>query len=97
MFLKHYPRNPEDFSLNFTVTTEGELFSAVSAISALSTCPEFGVAMTIDLKLNGSNIPVTRDNKLEYMLRVSHYRLTKQIKAQSDAFFEGLSDIIDPK
>ncbi|KAH9054061.1 HECT-domain-containing protein [Lactarius deliciosus] len=58
---------------------------------------EFGVARTIDLKPNGSNIPVTRDNKLEYILRVSHYRLTKQIKQQSDAFFEGLSDMIDPK
>ena len=58
---------------------------------------EFGVTRTIDLKPNGSNIPVTRDNKLEYILRVSHYRLTKQIKAQSTAFFEGLSDMIDPK
>ena len=28
---------------------------------------------------------------------MSHYRLTKQIKEQSSAFFEGLSDIIDPK
>jgi len=55
------------------------------------------VARTIDLKPNGSNIPVTRDNRLEYILRVSHYRLTKQIKHQSDAFFEGLSDMIDPK
>ena len=58
---------------------------------------EFGVTRTIDLKPNGSNIPVTRDNKLEYILRVSHYRLTKQIKEQSSAFFEGLSDMIDPK
>ncbi|KAI0260666.1 HECT-domain-containing protein [Gloeopeniophorella convolvens] len=80
LFLKHYPGNPEELSLNFTVADE-----------------EFGVARTIDLKPNGSNIPVTRDNKLEYILRVSHYRLTKQIKKQSDAFFEGLSDIIDPK
>ncbi|KAH8977914.1 HECT-domain-containing protein [Lactarius hatsudake] len=73
IFLKHYPGNPEDLSLNFTIADE-----------------EFGVARTIDLKPNGSNIPVTRDNKLEYILRVSHYRLTKQIKQQSDAFFEGL-------
>ncbi|KAH8980602.1 HECT-domain-containing protein [Lactarius hatsudake] len=80
IFLKHYPGNPEDLSLNFTIADE-----------------EFGVARTIDLKPNGSNIPVTRDNKLEYILRVSHYRLTKQIKQQSDAFFEGLSDMIDPK
>jgi ubiquitin-protein ligase E3 C len=63
----------------------------------LSVCAEFGVTRTIDLKPNGNNIPVTRDNKLEYILRVSHYRLTKQIKEQSSAFFEGLSDMIDPK
>ena len=60
-------------------------------------CAEFGVTRTIDLKPNGNNIPVTRDNKLEYILRVSHYRLTRQIKEQSSAFFEGLSDVIDPK
>ncbi|THH16719.1 hypothetical protein EW146_g3984 [Bondarzewia mesenterica] len=58
---------------------------------------EFGVAKTIDLCPNGSNMPVTSDNKLEYIYRMSHYRLTKQIKRQSEAFFEGLSDIIDPK
>jgi len=63
----------------------------------VSVCAEFGVTRTIDLKPNGNNIPVTRDNKLEYILRVSHYRLTKQIKEQSSAFFEGLSDMIDPK
>ncbi|KAI9447283.1 hypothetical protein BJY52DRAFT_1428505 [Lactarius psammicola] len=80
IFLKHYPGNPEDLSLNFTIADE-----------------EFGVARTIDLKPNESNIPVTRDHKLEYILRVSHYRLTKQIKQQSDAFFEGLSNMIDPK
>lgn len=58
---------------------------------------EFGVAKTIDLIPNGSNIPVTRDNRLEYILRTAHFRLTKQIKRQSEAFFEGLSEMIDPK
>ena len=28
---------------------------------------------------------------------MSHYRLTKQIRLQSDAFFDGLSELIDPK
>ncbi|KAI0284136.1 HECT-domain-containing protein [Russula brevipes] len=58
---------------------------------------EFGATRTVDLKPNGSNIPITRDNRLEYILRVSHYRLTKQIKQQSGAFFEGLSDMINRK
>ncbi|KZV60925.1 HECT-domain-containing protein [Peniophora sp. CONT] len=80
LFLKRYPGNPEDLSLNFTIALE-----------------EFGVAKTIDLIPNGSNVAVTRDNRLEYILRTAHFRLTKQIKRQSDAFFEGLSEMIDPK
>ena len=31
------------------------------------------------------------------MYLVAHYKLTKQIKKQSTAFFEGLPEIIDPK
>ncbi|RDX43479.1 HECT-domain-containing protein [Lentinus brumalis] len=58
---------------------------------------EFGETRTIDLIPNGSNIPVTRENRLQYIYLVAHYRLTKQIKRQSIAFFEGLSEIIDPK
>ena len=40
---------------------------------------------------------MTRENRLQYIYLVAHYRLTKQIKRQSAAFFEGLSEIIDPK
>lgn len=45
---------------------------------------------------NGSNVAVTRENRLPYIHLVSHYRLTKQIKLQSEAFFEGLSEMIQP-
>ncbi|TFY62017.1 hypothetical protein EVJ58_g4134, partial [Rhodofomes roseus] len=55
---------------------------------------EFDVAHTVDLVPDGSNIAVTRENRLQYIYLVSHYRLTKQIKKQSEAFFEGLSDMI---
>ncbi|KAJ7067265.1 HECT-domain-containing protein [Mycena amicta] len=58
---------------------------------------DFGVTKTTNLIPNGSNIPVTRENRLQYIYYVSHYRLSKQIKAQSEAFFEGLSEIIDHK
>ncbi|CAA7268561.1 unnamed protein product [Cyclocybe aegerita] len=58
---------------------------------------EFGVTKTIDLIPNGSNITVTRENRLQYIFLVSHYRLSKQIKLQSEAFFEGLSEMIDRK
>ena len=58
---------------------------------------EFGVTRTVDLIPNGSNIPVTRENRLQYIYLVSHYHLTKQIKKQSEAFFEGLSEMIKPR
>jgi ubiquitin-protein ligase E3 C len=58
---------------------------------------EFGVAKSLNLVPNGSNIAVTRENRLQYIHLVSHYRLTRQIKLQSEAFFEGLSEMIDPK
>ena len=58
---------------------------------------DLGVAKTIDLLPNGSNIPVTKKNRLQYINLISHYRLTRQIKLQSDAFFEGLTNMIDPK
>lgn len=58
---------------------------------------EFGIAKSIELIPNGSNVPITKENKLQYIYLVSHFKLTKQIKLQSEAFFEGLSDMIDPK
>ncbi|KAJ7683722.1 hypothetical protein B0H17DRAFT_1073869 [Mycena rosella] len=58
---------------------------------------DFGVTKTVDLIPDGSNIAVTKENRLQYIYLVSHYRLSKQIKLQSEAFFEGLSEIIDHK
>ncbi|KAI5986179.1 HECT-domain-containing protein [Pisolithus albus] len=58
---------------------------------------EFGVTKAVDLIPNGSNVAVTRENRLQYICLVSHYRLTTQIKLQSEAFFEGLSEMIEPK
>ncbi|KDQ20978.1 hypothetical protein BOTBODRAFT_26989 [Botryobasidium botryosum FD-172 SS1] len=67
------------------------------ALNFTITDKEFDVAKTIELVHNGSNIAVSRDNRLQYIYLVSHYRLNVQIRQQSEAFFSGLSDIIDPK
>lgn len=67
----------------------------VSSLLTLNT--DFGVNKTINLIPDGSNIAVTKENRLQYIYLVSHYRLSKQIKLQSEAFFEGLSQIIDHK
>ncbi|KAL7420037.1 ubiquitin-protein ligase (E3) [Cryptotrichosporon argae] len=58
---------------------------------------EFGQTKSVDLVPNGSEIAVTAENRHEYIQLVCKYKLDKQIAAQSRAFFNGLSDIIDPK
>jgi ubiquitin-protein ligase E3 C len=51
----------------------------------------------IDLKTNGRNIPVTYQNRLEYIQLVANYRLNVCIHRQASAFVRGLSDLIDVK
>ncbi|KAJ7455748.1 HECT-domain-containing protein [Mycena latifolia] len=56
-----------------------------------------GTTRTIELLPDGSNMPVTKENRLQYIYLISHFRLSRQIKPQSEAFFEGLSETIEPR
>ncbi|EPQ26072.1 uncharacterized protein PFL1_06280 [Pseudozyma flocculosa PF-1] len=67
------------------------------ALNFTVTDDEFGVSKTTELVPGGSEVPVTRENRLEYIYRVSHYRLSVQIAEQCRAFFLGLSEMIDPR
>lgn len=55
---------------------------------------EFGETKVIDLKPNGTTIPVTEANKQEYVRLVTETRLTKSIRSQIDAFLGGFNEII---
>ncbi|KAF2210962.1 hypothetical protein CERZMDRAFT_121720 [Cercospora zeae-maydis SCOH1-5] len=54
----------------------------------------FGVTETVDLVENGREIPVTEENKHEYVRHVVEYRLIKSVQAQLDEFLNGFHDII---
>lgn len=58
---------------------------------------EFGAVRSVELVPGGVNIPVTRENRLRYIQLVSEYKLSRQIKEQSGAFFDGLSKMINPR
>ncbi|KDN51329.1 HECT-domain-containing protein [Tilletiaria anomala UBC 951] len=81
IYLKNYPGDVE----------------ADLALNFTVTDEEFGVQHTTELVPGGSSIAVTRENRLSYIYRVSHYRLTAQIARQCRAFFNGLSEMIDPR
>jgi len=56
---------------------------------------DLGEHEMVELKPGGSKIPVTRENKIEYVHLVADYRLNKQIRVQCAAFKRGLAQLID--
>ncbi|KAG8786740.1 hypothetical protein FRC15_010808 [Serendipita sp. 397] len=55
---------------------------------------QLGQMIIVDLKPNGRNIPVTDENKDEYIQLIAEYRLTTSIKDQLTAFLEGFYEIV---
>ncbi|KAI9880453.1 MAG: hypothetical protein M1830_003095 [Pleopsidium flavum] len=90
--LKDYPGNVEDFSLNFTVTDT----ISTPRVGGPSETAEVSRTITRDLKPNGSNIPVTNENRLVYISYIARHRLQIQPHLQTNAFLRGLGDIIQP-
>lgn len=54
----------------------------------------FGEMVTVDLKPNGHNTPVTNDNKLEYVELVTQWKIEKRVKEQFKAFITGFNELI---
>lgn len=55
---------------------------------------EFGRQTVVDLVPNGRNIPVTEENKADYVRLVTEVRMTKTIEKQIEAFKEGFYELI---
>ena len=51
---------------------------------------EFGAERIVDLVPDGRNIPVTQDNKQEYVRLVTEYRLHNSVKDQMENFLKGM-------
>lgn len=54
----------------------------------------FGELITVDLKPGGSEIPVTEENKHQYVDLAVHYRIIGRIKEQFDAFIDGFFEVV---
>ncbi|WOL02398.1 E3 ubiquitin-protein ligase [Canna indica] len=55
-----------------------------------------GKRIVTDLKPGGRNIPVTNENKLQYVHAMADFKLNRQILPFSNAFYRGLIDLISP-
>lgn len=55
---------------------------------------DFGQMKIIDLIPGGQDIPVTQDNKIEYVKLITEQKLTRSIQEQIDAFLKGFYEIV---
>ncbi|KAI8646447.1 hypothetical protein BD408DRAFT_380510 [Parasitella parasitica] len=67
------------------------------ALDFTSTHMEDGRSVDVELIPGGTNIPVTNQNRIQYIYHIANYRLNVQIAKQCRAFFRGLSTIVDVK
>eukprot|EP00163_Fabomonas_tropica_P003775 TRINITY_DN1333_c1_g1_i1.p1 TRINITY_DN1333_c1_g1~~TRINITY_DN1333_c1_g1_i1.p1 ORF type:complete len:2228 (+),score=681.47 TRINITY_DN1333_c1_g1_i1:938-6685(+) len=77
--LKWILENDIEGVLDLTFTTEAD---------------RFGTKEEIELKPNGANIPVTNENKEEYVALITENRTTTAIKQQLEHFLEGFHELI---
>lgn len=56
---------------------------------------EFGRTRLVELKPGGKDIPVTNDNKIEYIHLLADYKLNRQIHEQVMAFKRGIASVIN--
>ncbi|XP_071478227.1 E3 ubiquitin-protein ligase NEDD4-like [Diadema antillarum] len=54
----------------------------------------FGQTKTTELKPGGKNIPLTNDNKKEYIQLVIEWRFVNRVRLQMDSFMEGFSSLV---
>ncbi|KAL5046852.1 hypothetical protein BDW71DRAFT_207011 [Aspergillus fruticulosus] len=75
---------------------ENDITDIITETFAVET-DDFGEKQTIDLIENGRNIPVTQENKEEYVQKVVDYRLVASVREQLDNFLKGFHEIIPPE
>ncbi|KAG5177046.1 hypothetical protein JKP88DRAFT_202624 [Tribonema minus] len=58
---------------------------------------EFGRPVTVDLIPRGRDVAVDDANKLAYVQRIAHHRMTDAIRPQIEAFLEGFHELVPPE
>ena len=103
-FYKHVLGAPVDY--NDLEALEPEYYNSLKAILEVpiealgleltfsAETQTFGKVEIIDLVSNGRNIPVTDENKFDYVQLVAQHRMTTGIKSQIDAFLRGFYELV---
>ena len=80
-----------DYYKSLVWMLENDITEIITETFAVET-DDFGITQVVDLIENGRNIPVTEENKYEYVQLVVEYRLTGSVQAQLEQFLGGMSN-----
>lgn len=96
--LKHYEGNVEDLDLNFTTISSEFGQSKVKSVSQSLIVDRAALMesllQVVELRRGGADMPVTRDNCVQYIHLLAHWRLNVSIERQFRAFREGLASVV---
>lgn len=81
-------------SLTFVKHHQGDVQDLDLTFSVDEDC--LGRLVTHELVPGGKAIPVTNENKINYIHLMAHFRMHTQIKDQTAAFFRGFRSLINP-
>ncbi|KAF3313412.1 hypothetical protein TWF173_005921 [Orbilia oligospora] len=90
-------KDMENLDLEYYKSLQWMLKNTIEDVLLLSfsvDTDDFGVERVLDLVPNGSNIPVTDENKEDYVKKVTQFRLVGSVKEQMDHFLQGFHDIV---
>ena len=74
---------------------EGDDVEEVFCLSFELTWMELGEERRLNLVPDGANIPVTNENREEYVLRYVRWVLVDSIEVQWDSFYTGLMRVLE--
>jgi E3 ubiquitin-protein ligase HUWE1 len=104
-FYKHILGQPlsyhdmEDIDPGYYKNLKWMLENDISSMDFMFSYEEdiLGERKMTDLIPNGRNIPVTEENKLDYVREICYAKMAKDIRAQIEAFLEGFHELIPPQ
>lgn len=90
----HSFRKTRTFRSNFEHFRRNNDITDILDLDFTSQYESFGTLETLELKPGGVDIPVTEDNKLEYIDLLCEHRLKGRVENQLDALRKGLQEIV---
>lgn len=72
---------------------EGDDFEDVFGINFTYTIEAYGEVQTVDLIEKGADVPVTKENREDYVAKFSSYMLYGSVKDQFEAFLRGFNKV----